>query len=124
MTKKGIFIGSWLKRQDSLCEEIAHELGKEFVFTRYETLSSLLNLFIIDGYYPDYSALIDKGTHIVEPQQVAKRYTSWIFGGDYSDANEQVVLKQLLERKKREGQLTSTYTGAQGMLYVDLQQNF
>ncbi|MGI6077847.1 MAG: class I SAM-dependent methyltransferase [Fastidiosipilaceae bacterium] len=124
IAEKGLFIGSWLKRRDSLCEEIAHELGKDFVFTRHETLTSLLNLFISDGYYPDYSAVIDKGTHTVEPEKVAKRYTSWIFGADYSDDNEQIVLQQLLARKKRDGQLTSTYAGAQGMLYVNLQLNF
>ena len=120
LAKKGIFVGSWMRRRDVFFHQLAKRLGREpgEIFAPY--VYYLFNLLMADGYAPEFVSLPERKLRAIHPDECINRYANWLYGEEYSrqdfDRMREEMDRLLAEMERKEGE----YLGLRGLLYVDL----
>lgn len=121
LAKKGIFIGSWLGNKDSLLEKISSELKIKSKSHGGMDIIYMFNLFIEDGYYPSFDTFLDNYEEKVNPETLYQRYTSWVYGLNYTDENVSEI-KSIISKYVEDGKVLVKTSSSRGMMFVDLEK--
>ena len=118
MGTKGIFVGSWLAVEESLLQRLAGDLRKPIQPRIRENLYVWLHLFIHDGYNVDFKVIQKDMDEYTLPEEVQHRYTSWIYGEDYSEECVRKVREVLDSYERQSKGIYQTVSRVNGMLYA------
>ena len=119
LAKKGIFIGEWIERKDLFFENLVRSMGKEIKRQLMFDIYYYFNLFAADGYLPNFKSSIKISKEELKVEKCIQRYTSWIYGESYTDADMKLVMDEILKLKSGEEELIAKFHGIRGMIYVD-----
>ena len=121
LARKGIFIGSWVDRSDSLYESLAKELGLYKKRGASYDLVYIFNLMQADGYMPEYRLIKREYEHLDDIGNFIQRYTSWLYGSDYTKEDVELVRKTLKKFENEDGKYPRVNKDVRGVLYLDLE---
>lgn len=119
IAKKGVFLGTWIERNDLFLDTIAADMGitprKRVSFD----LVYLFNLFVADGYLPKFQATSRTIREDIAPEDCVLRFASWLFGEDFTPEDTERLMKAMEKRLTPDGKVPAELRGIRGMLYVD-----
>lgn len=120
LATKGIFIGTWIERQDIYYEKVSRALGVEPVRrTSYDPFY-LFNIFVADGYLPKFETSEKMVSEMIYPDDCIQRYGSWIYGNDYSETDIERIRGIMAKDMTPDGKIHQEFCGLRAMTYVDL----
>lgn len=121
LAKKGIFIGSWVDRSDSLYESLAKKLNLYEKRSASYDLVYIFNLMVADGYMPEYRIIKREYNHNDKLENFIQRYTSWLYGSSYTADDVERVKENLKEFENPDGSYPRVNKDVRGVLYLDLE---
>lgn len=122
IAKKGIFIGSWLKQEDSFLKILSKELKIDVSAHGGKSLIYIFNLFVEDGYYPIFDKNVTKEIVEVNSEEIIQKYANWVYGPEYTKENVDDIRTVINKYADENGSLKSEVHSAKGMMYVDLEE--